>query len=70
MNQKTNCQTFIPQSARNTPIIFTNKVMRAENFAKKLDISTHYPKKFIFLTILLPSHWNLTTNSIPYLNTL
>ena len=42
MNQKTNHQTFIPESARNISIIFTNKVMRAKFFAKKLDISTQY----------------------------
>ena len=32
------------------------KWLRAEIFAKKLDISTRNPKKFVFPTNILPSH--------------
>ena len=48
-------------------VILKNYVTHAEVFAKKLDIFTQNPKNTVFLTIFLPSHWNLT---IPYLNTL
>ena len=48
-------------------VTLKNYIMHAETFAKKLDISTQNPKNTVFLTIFLPSHWNLT---IPYLNTL
>ena len=48
-------------------VILKNYVTHAEIFAKKQDNSTQNPKTTVFLTILLPLHWNLT---IPYLNTL
>ena len=63
MNQKKN----IIFSSYNLQVKLTKYITRAEIFAKKLDISTQNPKSTVFLTILLPSHWNLT---IPYLITL
>ena len=47
-------------------VILISYITRAEIFAKKTDISTQNPKNTVFLTVFLPSHWNLT---IPYLNT-